>query len=184
MDARWRELGLEDNDEYLVWRLHPNRVISNEYPECSNPNSPRCPTTRGRNLYIFLYVDHILLILTGSVFLVFVEMSMNIAQRHEAASLARETAIKNSELNLAQAVERSSLVAVRASSKDTTTVPSPSVPTRSPSTSKSSDKSKGKEPAPPSTTTKRARKGSKVEPPRKKTSQSSCPLSSSESDET
>lgn len=24
VDARRRELGLEDNDDYLVWRLHPN----------------------------------------------------------------------------------------------------------------------------------------------------------------
>lgn len=51
MDARQRDLGLKDNDEYPVWRLHPNRVFSNECPECSNPNSPGCPIAKGRNSF-------------------------------------------------------------------------------------------------------------------------------------
>lgn len=54
VDARRRELGLEGNDEYPVWRLHPNRIFSNDCPKCSNPNSPGCPNTKGRNFYYLL----------------------------------------------------------------------------------------------------------------------------------
>lgn len=53
MDAHRRELGLEDNDEYPLWRLHPN--------------SPGCPLTKGRNFYIFWYFDHNFLLLIGSM---------------------------------------------------------------------------------------------------------------------
>lgn len=35
VEARRKELGLEDNSEYPMWRLHPNRVFSTECPKCS-----------------------------------------------------------------------------------------------------------------------------------------------------
>lgn len=183
MDARRRELGLEDNDEYLVWRLHPNQVFSNECLKCSNPNSPGCPTAKGRNLYLLvlrLYIYDISYLFS----LIFVEIVGNFAQRREAARLACEAAMKNIEPNLARPIERSSLIVVAAFSslEDTNTVLSRSIPRRSPSASKSSDKSKGKDP--PTPKSKRTHKGSKVVAPRKKTSQSSRSVSILESDET
>lgn len=112
-------------------------------------------------------------------------MFANFAQRREAARVVWETAIKNSESNPAREVERSLLVAVPASSEETAAVPSPNILAgRSPVTSKSSEKSKEKEPVLPSAKTKRAREGSEVEAPRKKSSQSTCPPTIPESDET
>lgn len=43
VDDRWRELGLEENEEYPVWRLHPGRVFSNKCPRCSNPRKQVAP---------------------------------------------------------------------------------------------------------------------------------------------
>lgn len=79
----------------------------------------------------------------------------NFAQRREAARLAREAAIRNVEPNPTRTVERSSLAVVATSSEDTNTIPSLNIPAgRSPSASKSSDKSKGKDSAPPAPKTK------------------------------
>lgn len=59
-NARRRELKIEDNDEYPAWRLHPNRVFSNECSECKNPRSQGClafESFEGRDVYYFkLYV--------------------------------------------------------------------------------------------------------------------------------
>lgn len=42
VDARRKELGLEDNSEYPMWRLHPNKVFLTECPECSDPKNFEC----------------------------------------------------------------------------------------------------------------------------------------------
>lgn len=41
-DTYRRELGLEDNNEYPMWRLHPNKIFLNECPECIDPKSFVC----------------------------------------------------------------------------------------------------------------------------------------------
>lgn len=93
----------------------------------------------------------------------------NFAQRREVARLAREVAIRNVEPNPTRTVERSSLAVAATSSEDTNTIPSLNIPARrSPSASKSSDKSKGKDSAPPAPKTKRTCERSEVEAPRKK----------------
>lgn len=48
VDARRRELGLEDDSEYLMWRLHPNRVFPNECPECNDLRSLACLLKKDR----------------------------------------------------------------------------------------------------------------------------------------
>lgn len=115
--------------------------------------------------FIFLYFDHMYIsfVLTGFVFLILVEMSTNFAQRSEAARLALEEAIRNSELNPTQAIERSSLVvdAVATSSEDTNLVLSPSILAgRFPQISKSFEKSKSKEHVPSAPKSKRTREES------------------------
>lgn len=115
--------------------------------------------------FIFLYFDHMYIsfVLTGFVFLILVEMSTNFAQRSEAARLALEEAIRNSELNPTQAIERSSLVvdAVATSSEDTNLVLSPSILAgRFPQISKSFEKSKSKEQVPSAPKSKRTREES------------------------
>lgn len=49
-------LGLEDDDKYPAWRLHPNRVFFDECPICTAPNSTGCPTDRGRLLRMMCFI--------------------------------------------------------------------------------------------------------------------------------
>lgn len=42
VNTRLRELKLEDNDEYPIGRLQPNRVFSNECPEYNDSHSQGC----------------------------------------------------------------------------------------------------------------------------------------------
>lgn len=61
-DARPRELGLEDNSEYPMWRLHPNRVFSRECPECNDPRSLVClpKKDRGQNSLKYIFFGYLL----------------------------------------------------------------------------------------------------------------------------
>lgn len=58
MDARWRELGLENKNEYPVWRLHSERVFFDECPKCTNLEGEGCPVAKGRLGYKFLLSLH------------------------------------------------------------------------------------------------------------------------------
>lgn len=111
-------------------------------------------------------------------------MADNFAQCREAARLAHEATVRNVESNPTRTVEWSSIAVAATSSEDTNTIPSLNIPAgRYPFASKSSDKSKGKDFAPPAPKTKRTRQRSEVEAPRKKTSQIPRPASILESDE-
>lgn len=84
MDARLRELGLEDNDEYPVWTLHPNRVFSRDCSECSDPNSPGCPTVEGRKV-LQLFILRFNFVDTDNFTLLFVFLQIWLAILHNAA---------------------------------------------------------------------------------------------------
>lgn len=49
VEDRRQLLGLADNDEYLAWRLHLNRVFFDESPAYTSLNSAGCRTGKGRN---------------------------------------------------------------------------------------------------------------------------------------
>lgn len=98
-------------------------------------------------------------------------MVVNFSKHCEAPRVDRETAIRSIEPNPARAVEKALLAPVPISSEDTRTNPFVSIPVEVPTQkSNKSSKSKGKEVAPPTSKTKRAREVSEVEASRKKTS--------------
>lgn len=108
-------------------------------------------------------------------------MAGNFTVHREAKRWAREATLRNSEPNPARAVERSSLAAAASSSEDTTLIPPPSAPWgRFPPTSKAVGKSKGKEPVQAVPKPKRAREGGDVESSKKRPSQGSRQMETSE----
>lgn len=98
-------------------------------------------------------------------------MAINFSKCCKTLRVDREIAIRSIEPKPAKVVEKASLAPVPVSSEEAVTNPSVSIPAEVPSKkSKKTNKSKGKEVAPPTLKTKRVREINKVEVPKKKTS--------------
>lgn len=153
--------------------LHPNWVFFKDCHVCSNQNNVGCPTKEGRkNVYLFILRHYYPSTNNNLFFFCFSDMAGGFAQRREAQRLARKAAIRNIESNPARNVERSTILAVVATSEDTGSTPPPATPMgKSPQRAKPAEKSKSKDFAAPTSRSKQSHEGEETEPQRKKSSQ-------------
>lgn len=109
--------------------LHPNWVFFKDCHVCSNQNNVGCPTKEGRkNVYLFILRHYYPSTNNNLFFFCFSDMAGGFAQCHEAQRLAHKAAIRNIESNPARNVERSTILAVVATSEDTVSTPPPATP--------------------------------------------------------
>lgn len=190
VDVRRQELGLEDNTEYQMWRLHLNRVFQTNVQSVVTHKilgvfQKRIKVDDFFKLYFLQSVSSNLIIVVN-LSSSFSDMAANFYRRRDALLGEREKVISNIVSNLAHAVDKASLTAVPASSGDAnTTTPSADTSLGVPLVqSKKSNKAKGKKITSSTSKVKRAHEGTEVEGPRKKSSQGPRLATVTESDET
>lgn len=88
IDARRRELGLEDNYEYPFWKLHPGRVFLDECPECSDLSNAGCSAEKGRYRFRIISLFTVTSVLTLILIFFYSDFPMDFSERRERERLA------------------------------------------------------------------------------------------------